>query len=83
MQVRICDCCKKINPKTLDNNERYCGEKFCVSKQGFYKPKGSKLGTNGKISNYSLQFPLQINWRGFFIMPSCKNRNAKWYEFWK
>ncbi len=50
--VRKCDKCNTIYPKRLDGNDRLCGESECVRADGFYKPKGSKMGTNGKVGTY-------------------------------
>lgn len=64
LKFRRCDNCGKINPPIHDDNPRLCGA--CVTENGFYRRPGQTLGANGKINWWSLRFPIQISWRGWW-----------------
>jgi len=67
-RIKRCDNCGRFNPPLFDNNPRLCGA--CVEPRGFYKKVGEKdfdaIGANGKINYWTLQFPISIQWKGWW-----------------
>jgi hypothetical protein len=66
MKIKRCDNCGKFNPPIFENNPRLCAA--CAVPNGFYalQREKNRIGANGKISYWHLQFPIRISWRGWW-----------------
>lgn len=66
-KIKRCDNCGKINPPPFNENNRLCGA--CAEIGGFYQTdRNSRIGANGKINYWNLQFPFKIIWKGWWTL---------------